>query len=266
MSHHLPNVPTATNCLNCKSISFLVLLIFFFNCIYAQEISTDSLETILERAKDEYKRGEYIEAVARLKDALENLETGNKYEIHKHLAFSYTMLNNTEEAIYHFKKVIKNNPKFELDSAEALPEIVSNYEKAKKEIAIEAGACSCFIPGSGQIMKGEEGKGKVIMLASGIGFCTTTVCWLVTLEKRKSYLDLGSDQINKMEAVYNDYNFWHRTSILSSTVFIGIYLYSVLDAVFTKTKIESTKSSPKKRFFYKVNKERVQIGYNIPVY
>ena len=151
----------------------------------------------------------------------------------------------------------------ELDSETVKPEILKVFELAKEERAHEAAMCSCFIPGWGQMLKGDDAKGRVIMIASGITLFATTMSWIITQTKYNDYASLGPDDVNRMDELYETYNRWYRTSLFTSTIFLSIYVYSICDAMFTKTKPQSPTAKSKEGFSCILDNERISINYTL---
>jgi tetratricopeptide (TPR) repeat protein len=246
-----------------KSIRILTITIIIFSFSFTQEFSNDTLLKTLEKAKNYYNNGEYMNVIKELEDALAHYKNGDRVKVLKYLAFSYVSIGDNPTGQELFKKIFSIEPKFELNPSAVPGEIFSIYMRAKKERAREAAMCSCFIPGSGQMMLGKDMKGKVIMVASGITFLSSTILWLTTEQKCKDYLAFGPDDIDKMNQAYDEYNRWYKISLLSSAAFIGISIYSICDALFTDSGNKSAMNNSNKGFYCMPYKEHIQIGYYI---
>ena len=123
--------------------------------------------------------------------------------------------------------------------------------------------CSCFIPGWGQMLKGEDAKARMIMVTSGVTFLSSTISWVITQSKYNDYIDLGPDEIDRMDEVYRTYNRWYRTSLVASAIFLGIYAYSIYDAMFAGTTTKSSAPESKKGLSYTFNNECISINYTV---
>uniref|UniRef100_A0A7V3VTS5 PKD domain-containing protein n=1 Tax=candidate division WOR-3 bacterium TaxID=2052148 RepID=A0A7V3VTS5_UNCW3 len=67
------------------------------------------------------------------------------------------------------------------------------------------------------MLKGEDKKGKLIMLGSGFSFVASALLWLERDELHNSYLSLGPDSTEYMDKYYNSYNKYYKLSTSSST-------------------------------------------------
>jgi tetratricopeptide (TPR) repeat protein len=218
--------------------------------------NSDSLMQIIEMAKQDYANGSYTRAISTLGNVLEQLSGDARVEAHKYLAFSYVALGARDKAHEHFKKALRINPKLELSIYETTPEVLEAFANAKTERAHESAGCSCFIPGIGQLMKGEETKGKLIIATSALTFTAATVSWVVTDNKSNYYHSLGPDDNTHMDAAYEDYNKWYKTSLAASALFLSVYVYSIIDAL-SPGKIINTEHG----FLLTVDEECITMGY-----
>jgi tetratricopeptide (TPR) repeat protein len=222
---------------------------------FAQQVSADSLELMLERAKTFYNSGEYEHAISELEKALQylkQLEEGDQVEAYKYLAFSYVAFGDKAKAKEQFKKALVLEPSLTLDPATVSPKIIKVFEEAKSEMEIvspttpvveptkppvakqevsTSGAMmrSCCIPGWGQMYKGHSSKGKKIMIASGITFGAS---------------------------LYN-------IASINLVMFGIVYVYNIYDAVFTKPATGSSMIDLNKGIYFTPDKSSFQIGYNI---
>ena len=162
----------------------------------------------------------------------------------------------------YFKRALNIEPKLQLDAYEVTPEKIAVYEEAKKERRYESACCSCFIPGFGQMMKGEESKGRVLIAASAITLAGTLISWAITNSKHDYYLSLGPDDIEQMVQAYHDYNWWYRITIVSGITFLGIYIYSFVDARLARTPTKGRRAEQQTGLYLKLQRESVSIGYS----
>ncbi len=195
----------------------------------------DSVKIIFGKIKDKYENKKYLEVITILKPVVPELKKTDKSKAYEYLAYSYTNLGDEKQAVEAFKRLLRLCPKFEPSAVCNSPSVKKIYQKAKTEGAHEAGACSCFIPGMGQLLKGEERKGKIIIFTAGTSFISSIILWLITFDKRDKYLKAEPDNIKEIEQRYQTYKYWFNGAILSSTIFIGTYIYSIYDAWSSKT-------------------------------
>ena len=204
---------------------------FFFIILVISKILFSQKNDALDTAKEYYQTENYTGTIKTLENALPELNETEKMEAHKYLGYSYAKINDKILAKEHFKALLKLNPKFKLNKEDADSTVIKILNDVKKEIAQESAMCSCFIPGAGQLIKGDEKKGKLIMLGASLSLVSSIYFWAETENKKNDYLKLGPDSIEYMDDYYNIYNRWYHISLLSSSVFTGFYLYSILDAL-----------------------------------
>ncbi len=234
-------------------------MLFFINFIIVQY--TDSIpDDLLKRVNIEYEKRNYVQVIEMLEDTIEHFDRRQKSTAYLYIGLGYSVLGFSGLATESFKKLLKINPAFKLDPAMAAPLVVYQFNAAKKEIASESAVCSCFIPGTGQMLKGEDRKGKIIMSGAAASFVFSVYSWTITDDKHNQYLSLGPGDTTKMDEYYNVYNRWYKISVTSSCVFGLIYIYSFLDAMMLNNKIGLTTDS-KYRFWFDGNYFR--LGYTI---
>ncbi len=244
-------------------VSCILMCILMVAFCTADGLSQDSPDIVLLDAMGDYYNGEYSKAIKLLEDALENYEDGNRLTAHKFLAFCYIAIGVNLQALVHFKKVLSIDSDFELDSLAVTSAIYTVFREAKRERAQEGACCSCFIPGYGQFMKGEDVKGKVICATSGITLVATLLLWFRTDHEHTEYLSLGPDERDRIEDAYQSYNRWYRISLAGTTLFAAMYLYSIFDAFPFGS--STTKSSSGSGFGFNLHEdsETIKIGFRI---
>ena len=122
----------------CKK-SIILFILVMLGVSFAQQVSADSLELMLERAKTFYDNGEYEHAISELEKALQylkQLEQGDQVEAYKYLAFSYVAFGDKVKAKEQFKKALALEPNLTLDPATVSPKIIKVFEEAKSEMEI----------------------------------------------------------------------------------------------------------------------------------
>ena len=271
----------------CKK-SIILFILVMLGVSFAQQVSADSLELMLERAKTFYNSGEYEHAISELEKALQylkQLEQGDQVEAYKYLAFSYVAFGDKAKAKEQFKKALVLEPSLTLDPATVSPKIIKVFEEAKSEMKIapteppvkepaepekieekkvlSAGFPYCCVPGWGQMRRGHSSKGKKIMIASGITFGASLFSLIMREAAHNNYGDVGPDNIDEMDEAYKTYKFWYNTAAFTSLTFIGIYLYNLYDVVFTKPATGSSMIDLNKGIYCTADRNSFQIGYNI---
>ena len=110
-------------------------------------------------------------------------------------------------------------------------------------------------------MKGDEGKGKAIIAASALTFAGTVLSWLVMDNKHNYYLSLGPDDVYHMDQAYNDYNRWRKVTMFTAATFLGVYLYSYVDAMIVGKSAVRQDPSNSIGLYLDSNGESLCIGY-----
>lgn len=237
-----------------------ILLVFTgVNYCSAQVAKNESDENALKRAIDDYERGAYTKSLHELENITHVHDRDLQVYVHTFMALNYVAIGDKYTAIEQFKKALSIDPDLELDPVIVTPEIAYVLEEAKSEKAYESAGCSCFIPGIGQFMKGEENKGRAIIAASGLTLTGAMITWVVADSKHNHYLSLGPEDVEDMDQAYNDYNRWRKASIITATAFVGIYIYSILDAILSRK--SPNNSGAKKGFNILSNGESISIDY-----
>jgi tetratricopeptide (TPR) repeat protein len=241
----------------------ILFLLFAAQQVFSQTNQAESCENDLRTAIDYYETSAYAKSIKVLDSIVNDCDENLKIEVNKYLAFNYIAIGDEAAAIKHFKKALSLNPGLELDERTASPEIGRVFESARRELAHESGGCSCFIPGIGQFMKGEDNKGRVIIAASGLSLTTAIITWAVSDSKHNHYLSLGPEDTDEMESAYNDYNRWRKVSIIAATTFAGIYIYSIFDAILTRKPSNNSGARKNRGFNIDSNGESVSISYHV---
>jgi tetratricopeptide (TPR) repeat protein len=272
-----------------KKICFLLIFILM-NFALAQQVSEDSLEHMLQRAKLYYNNGEYESAINELETALQylkQLEATDQVEAYKYFAFSYVALGDKEKAKSLFKTALRLNPSLSLDPATVSPKIIKVFEEAKAEMELEPAPIepepvepevfpkehrvsrtsalmrSCLVPGLGQIYKGHSGKGKKILIAAGITLGASVTALIIRNSAHNKYLDIeaGAPQ-SDFDDAYNKYKAWENISVISVLCFGCVYAYNIYDVFFSKpVNGFSMRDKKDKGFYWHAGVDRVKIGY-----
>jgi tetratricopeptide (TPR) repeat protein len=250
------------------------------------QVSADSLDQMLMRAKNYYNRGEYEYAIVELENALQylkQLEQVDQVEAYKYLAFSYVAFGQQDKAKEQFRKVLMLDPGHELDPATVSPKIIKVFEEVKAEIATAvpeepvitepaepeqvppsapgSGFPYCCIPGWGQMRRGESGKGMRLMVAGGTTFFASLVALGIRDAKHQEYLDLETFDADELSEAYDAYKLWHNISAVSMTAFLAVYAYNIYDILTSKPDGTSSVTDRDQGLCWEVRKDGVRIGY-----
>ncbi len=250
------------------------------------QVSADSLDQMLARAKNYYNRGEYEFAIVELENALQylkQLEQVDQVEAYKYLAFSYVAFGQLDKAKEQFRKVLILDPAHELDPATVSPKIIKVFEEVKAEMAAEApeepviteppeqvppaapssGFPYCCIPGWGQMRRGQGGKGMRIMVAGGTTLFTSLVALGIRDAKHQEYLDIQDFNEDELSEAYNAYKTWHNISAISLTAFLAVYAYNIYDILTSKPGGTSSVTDLDQGLCWDVREDGVSIGYRL---
>ncbi len=276
---------------------FLFLFVISVGFAFSQQVTGDSLLKMLEKAKNYYNSGEYENAIAQLESALmylKQLSKNEQVEAYKYLGFSYVAFGDKERAKEQFKKVIALEPKLELDPATVSPKIIKVFEEAKAEMTItpapqpepvqpkpvkpvepvaqqtEVNAAaatlrSCCLPGWGQMYKGENSKGKKMMIATAVLLPTTVIAISLQNAKHERYLEIEPGDEDAMEQTYREYKMWYNVSAIFLVTYTGFYLYNIYDVIASKPKVKSSMNMPDHGFYCQFTKDRLQLGFKYRV-
>lgn len=242
---------------------FLFLVAILVKLSAGQDAANDSLPASLMNAKDDYYRGEYQKTISLLENTISSLTNGSRLEAHKYLTFSYARLGQSERSSQHFRQVFKIDPRWKMDPEDSSPEIDPILVATKKDRAQEAGMCSCFIPGIGQIMKGEEKKGLILLSATSATLAMSISSWIITDNRRRDYLKIGLNDTLRMSEAYHRYNDWYHLSLASTALFVGVYAYGIYDAFFPGSDYLSTQLPRDHGIMCMVDRSGWQMGYKI---
>ena len=222
-----------------------------------------STEDTIAMARDLYENGAYSRSIAALKTALSSSTNETLVQAYVLLAFNYVAVGDKAQAIEYFKSALTKNPDLQLDAYEPTEEMTAVYEKAVKEKAYESAGCSCFIPGIGQILKGEENKGRAIIAASFVTLAGTLISWSIADSRHSEYLSLGPDEIDLMDETYNDYNRWRKITFMSGAAFTAVYIYSIVDAMLSRKHLEPAAAERQTKMIIQYDGTKAILGYMI---
>ncbi|UCG29646.1 MAG: tetratricopeptide repeat protein [candidate division WOR-3 bacterium] len=271
-----------------RMVNMLLLSCLMFQIGFAQSVTEDSLEIMLNKAKDYYYRGEYESAIRELENALKylkQLKLADQVEAYKYLAFSYVAFGDRTAAKMQFKKALALDPQMELDAATVSPKIIKVFEEAKGEISaaplvepseptvparteeisgFDATIRSCCVAGWGQMYRGEKSKGTKLMIAYGVTLVSTLGSSIIRENKRNEYLDLYWTQPSAtFDDAYEEYKFWHNVTIVNALLFLGVHVYNLYDIIFKKPSVRTSLLKSERGFICAFDKEQVRIGYNL---
>ncbi|HIE05800.1 MAG TPA: hypothetical protein EYP58_03260 [bacterium (Candidatus Stahlbacteria)] len=272
--------------------SVILLLCITVGIGFAQQMSVDSLDGMLESAKIFYNNGEYEKAINELEKALKflkQLKYSDQVEAYKYLSFSYVAFGNNQKAKETFKKALVLNPDLVLDPKTVSPKIIKVFEEAKAEVITKppekptrpvvkpekpvvvkkeksrlgATARSCCLPGWGQIYKGQGGKGVRLMIAAGLTSGLSILSFTMKELTHNNYLEADPHDPQEIKDAYGLYKFWHNATIFSGASFLGVYIYNLYDAITSKTPGSHTMNEPERDLCLSPTSEGIKLVYRI---
>lgn len=242
----------------------LLLLLAVSTCLGWADDYYSAADTVA-MARDLYDSGAYSRSIVALKSALPNSTEETLVQAYVLLAFNCVAVGDRTQAIEFFKRALIKNPDLQLDVYGPTEEITAVYEEAVKEKAYELAGCSCFIPGIGQILKGDENKGRAIIAASAVTLAGTLISWSIADSRHSEYLSLGPDEIALMDETYNDYNRWLKMTFLSGAAFMTVYVYSIVDAMLSRKHLEPAAAGRKTGMIFKCDGKNAILGYVVRI-
>jgi len=241
----------------------LLLMIFAGSINAARTVGDERCEIILENAINNYRIGSYTRSLNELESITHTDDRDLLVQTYTYIALNYVAIGDISSAIEHFKLAISIDPDLEVDPAIATPEIMKVLEEAKSEKAHESAGCSCFIPGIGQFMKGENSKARAIIAASGASLSATIIAWAISDSKRNYYLSLGPSDIDKMDDAYNAYDRWRKVSFISAAAFVGVYVYNIFDAIISRKPAKGSGTKEKAGLKIEADGNTISVNYEI---
>jgi tetratricopeptide (TPR) repeat protein len=251
------------------------------------QVSADSLDQMLMRAKNFYNRGEYEYAIVELENALQylkQLEQVDQVEAYKYLAFSYVAFGQQDKAKEQFRKVLMLDPAHELDPTTVSPKIIKVFEEVKAEMAAvmpeepvvtepaeperveprpvpSSGFPYCCVPGWGQMRRGQGSKGMRFMVAGGTTLLASLVALGIRDARHQEYLDIETHDPDELSEAYDAYKTWHNISAISMTAFLAVYAYNIYDILTSKPTGTSSVTNFDQGLCCEVREDGVSIGY-----
>jgi hypothetical protein len=244
-----------------KNFSF-IFVFFIFLVQFSLSGEGAEFETKISPLIELYETGFYKEASQKLKDLLypevELVERENEILARQYLSFCYVLLDEKEKARREFLELLYVAPEIEFSPQVYLPEIVKIFQEAKKEwleerkeradLSVKKGIFppeeqrgmekseqeglkkrkkftpAIFLPGGYfQFRKGEKIKGWLILGSEVISLASSILAYELKSQlyhpQYKAYPLEKYDQAKQLREI----------QIASLAVFLGIYVYGVID-------------------------------------
>ena len=208
-------------------------------------------EEVVQNIKSQYELGNIYEAeVLALKALNSNIAftPAQRSEIHKYLAFCYVAMGERENAVQEFINLLKLTPDHRFNPKLISPKVIEvfnialeRYQELLKQVVvnpepnfhfkrIEASKRSLLFPGLGQLYKGEEQKGYILM-GGEVTVLVSLVLFQWQYDKaHEAYLNASIQ--SDIQDKYDTYNLYYKLRNFSAVSAVLIYLYSYYDCVY----------------------------------
>lgn len=230
-----------------KSAFLLLLLV---SVLSGQEQSDTALLREIERAYNELN---FTEAEIKAETALENYERfkGDELtQIHKILGLIYFSQNRQAEARTQFENALSLSPDLELDSLMVSPKIMEFFNQVKTDFTEArqntdapsqvryvlvsdprpaAAMRSMVLPGWGQLYKGEQRKGIVLLSMWTVGIVGSVVTHIARNDARDDYL--AATNPAQIESRFDRFDTLHKLRNNLLLFSAGVWLFSYFDAI-----------------------------------
>ncbi len=241
--------------LACLTTIFLV--VFFVSEACAQATSSDVVKQVVSL----YFEGKFKDAEFTALRALQypgELASVDRAELHRILGFTYVAQGENEKARRQFISWLELDSLASLDPLYISPKIREVFNDAREEykrlktqktpldykninLKIEAVKRSLLFPGLGQLYRGQQFKGFSLLASEVVLLSTFLYCQVNYSQSRDLYLS-ETDPAH-MQKLYDDYNLYNKGRYASAILAVGVYLFSLYDALYIPPKSEATNSA-----------------------
>ncbi|MFQ5709400.1 MAG: hypothetical protein ACE5HO_18230 [bacterium] len=211
-------------------------------------------DNLLQEIQNAYTQLNYQEAEIKAKAVLENYNRFSPKqltEVHKILGIIYFSQNKVEAARQQFENALSLTPDFELDRLFVSPKIVAFFTQVKKQFRAEkdlggpskaqvryvliedsrpaATLRSMFLPGWGQLYKGDKTKGRILMALWGVGVAGSIIAHVARQNAEDRYL--AETNPARIESRFNTFSRLHKLRNNLLLFSAGVWVFSYLDAI-----------------------------------
>ena len=235
------------------AVSILRVALFLF-LIAPPAAAQQENEAILENIHNAYERLDFSVAEARIEAALKDYARFAPVElsdIHRIYALIFYARNDLESAREQLNQALQLSPTMALDAIETPPQLLEIFQEVKQayEAQIDqnipeaevryviihdprpaAVMRSMIVPGWGQLYKGEQKKGRLLI---GLWSVTAGGAVLAHIGRKRAeerYLDALTPE--DIASRYDTFDSWHK---IRNNIFIGalgVWVFSYADALF----------------------------------
>jgi len=252
-----------------QKLTFLILLIVFFNFPQAALAQTDGT-TLLKEIQKAYNELNYTEAEIKARSALENYQdftSSQLTEVHKTLALIYYSQNKPTESRRQFEVALSLNPELKLDPLFVSPKILEFYSQIKAEWQLSkqqhndiqneiryvlvndprpsAALRSMILPGWGQVYKSEKRKGLILSGLWGLGIAGSVITHFARQDAEDKYL--AETNPAQIDSRFNSLNKFHKLRNNLLLFSAGVWIFSYIDAILKNKPVSIKPSRLQKR-------------------
>jgi hypothetical protein len=203
-----------------------------------------------------YYRGQFRDAeilALRTLQNSQNLPPVDQAILHKTLGFAYVAMGDNDKAKTQFTALLDLDPQAKLDSIYVSPKIISVFREAQtlwsqrqeqtkfgnsQELNLQLSALkrSLFFPGLGQLYRGQQTKGFSLFASEVALIGAVAYCQIRYSKVHDDYLTERDPA--KIQDLYDSSNLYYRVRNGCAILAVGVYLYSLYDALFLPPKTE----------------------------
>jgi hypothetical protein len=205
---------------------------------------------VVNQVVNYYVEGRFKEAevmALRTLQYAEDLADVERAELHRLLGFTYVALGEEEKAKRQFVSWLEIDSLASLDPLYISPKIRRVFDEAHEEFMLRktqqeppdyteinrqvtAAKRSLIFPGLGQIYRGQQVKGYSLLASEIVLLGTFAYCQFNVVRARDRYLSETDPAL--MQSRYDDYNLYYYGRNTSALLALGVYVYSLLDALY----------------------------------
>ena len=173
-------------------------------------------------------------------------------EVHKILGIITYSEGNLTESQSQFEQALSLYQSTELDSVYVSPKIISFFNQLKVNFNQQAKTPpsvkvryivvpdprpkailrSFVLPGWGQLYKGQQKKGVVLLTAAGVSALSWVTFYILQKNAHAKYLDASNP--DEIEKKYQDYNLLYKSQHTCAYITGALWLYSLTDALISQ--------------------------------
>lgn len=225
--------------------TFSLLVILSATTVFCQIIDKDVAQAMQAFEQLDYQASKTL--AEKILQSWQNYNVNELVEIHKILGVIHYTDGNVNEARSQFERALSLNTNAELDSVLISPKIISFYNEVKSQFSSTnskpseiryvlirdtrpaATVRSFFLPGWGQLYKGQKKKGCFLATATGLSLLTWGTLYVMQEKAHDDYLNAAIPSV--IDEKYDRYNRLYKAQQISAIVTGFFWCYAVTDAL-----------------------------------